>query len=172
MVRRALGLDEVALVGQDWGGVLAFDRAARHPGRVRGVAFMKTILRPMSWEEYPPAARARFEAIRTPGVREGMLLDRNLFIEDSEVPKLLLTFDGSPALMVGAEQAARGREEHCGAGDRVLRSGRPPLPRGPPRGNRRRRQRLGGPALPRGLSGGRARAAPEACASSPRPDMY
>jgi haloalkane dehalogenase len=29
-----LDLDEIALVGHDWGGALAFDWAARHPGRV------------------------------------------------------------------------------------------------------------------------------------------
>lgn len=78
----ALGIDEAVLVGQDWGGALAFDRAARHPGRVRGLAFMETILRPMGWADFPPAARPRFEALRTPGVGEEMVLDRNLFIED------------------------------------------------------------------------------------------
>ncbi|WP_051807133.1 alpha/beta fold hydrolase [Streptomyces sp. NRRL F-2664] len=61
----ALGLDGAVLVGQDRGGALAFDRAARRPGRIRGIAFMETIVRPMRWDEYPPAARARFEAIRT-----------------------------------------------------------------------------------------------------------
>uniref|UniRef100_A0AAU2JYZ1 Haloalkane dehalogenase n=1 Tax=Streptomyces sp. NBC_00049 TaxID=2903617 RepID=A0AAU2JYZ1_9ACTN len=189
----ALGLGEVVLVGQDWGGALAFDFAARHPGRVRGIAFMETILRPMSWEEYPPAARARFEAIRTPGVGEEMVLDRNIFIEDSirqtvlnpmseadravyaapyptresrlpmlrwarslpidgepadvlarvetydawlsgspEVPKLLLTFDGSPALMVGPEQVAWCEEnvsaletEYCGPAAHLCPEDRP-----------------------------------------------
>jgi len=41
-------LDDVVLAGIDWGGALAFDWAVRHPGRVRGVAFMETIIRPMS----------------------------------------------------------------------------------------------------------------------------
>jgi haloalkane dehalogenase len=44
----ALGLDGVVLVGIDWGGALAFDWAARHPARTSGVAFMETIVRPMS----------------------------------------------------------------------------------------------------------------------------
>ncbi|WP_328928214.1 haloalkane dehalogenase [Streptomyces sp. NBC_00190] len=189
----ALGLDEVVLVGQDWGGALAFDWAARHPGRVRGLAFMETIVRPLSWAEYPPAGRARFEAIRTPGVGEEMVLDRNIFIEDSirqtvlnpmseadravyaapyptresrlpmlrwacslpidgqpadvlavveaydawlaaspEVPKLLLTFDGSPALMIKAEQAAWCAEnvsaletEYCGPAAHLAPEDRP-----------------------------------------------
>ncbi len=79
----ALGLERAVLVGQDWGGALAFDRAARHPGRVPGLAFMETIVRPMTWEEYPAAARSRFEAFRTPGVGERLVLDQNVFIEGS-----------------------------------------------------------------------------------------
>jgi haloalkane dehalogenase len=59
-----LGLDDVVLVGHDWGGALAFDWAARHPGRVRGVAFMETIVRPMSWAELGEAPRARGRQIR------------------------------------------------------------------------------------------------------------
>jgi haloalkane dehalogenase len=34
----ALGLDEVVIVGHDWGGALGMDWGARHPGRVRGIA--------------------------------------------------------------------------------------------------------------------------------------
>ncbi|HEY9371383.1 haloalkane dehalogenase [Streptomyces sp.] len=79
----ALGLDEVVLVGTDWGGALAFDWAARHPERVQGVAFMETILKPMSWDEFPAGARSRWEAIKTPGVGEELVLDKNLFIENS-----------------------------------------------------------------------------------------
>ena len=56
----ALELDDVVLVGHDWGGALAFDWAARHPERVRGVAFMEAIIRPLSWEELPaPKAAPR-----------------------------------------------------------------------------------------------------------------
>jgi haloalkane dehalogenase len=77
----ALGLDDVVLVGHDWGGALAFDWAARHPGRTRGVAFTETIVRPMSWEEFPAAGRDLFRALKTPGVGEEMMLDQNVFIE-------------------------------------------------------------------------------------------
>ncbi|BBB01538.1 putative haloalkane dehalogenase [Actinacidiphila reveromycinica] len=79
----ALGLERAVLVGQDWGGALAFDRAARLPGSAAGVAFMETIVRPMTWAQYPAAARARFEAFRSPGTGEDLVLDRNVFIEDS-----------------------------------------------------------------------------------------
>ncbi|MFI5896992.1 haloalkane dehalogenase [Actinoplanes sp. NPDC051513] len=77
----ALGLDNVVLIGHDWGGALAFDWAARHPGRVRGVAFTETIVKPMTWEEFPEGGRAIFRALKTAGVGEAMILDDNVFIE-------------------------------------------------------------------------------------------
>ncbi|MEU9131964.1 haloalkane dehalogenase [Kitasatospora sp. NPDC048540] len=79
----ALGLTDVVLVGHDWGGALAFDRAARHPDRVRGIAFTETIVKPMSWEEFPEGGRPLFRAIRTPQVGEAMILDDNAFIEQA-----------------------------------------------------------------------------------------
>ncbi|NUR26928.1 MAG: haloalkane dehalogenase [Catenulispora sp.] len=76
----ALNLDDIVLVGHDWGGALAFDWAARHPGRVRGVAFMETIVKPMAWEEFPEGGRDLFRSIKTPGVGETMILDDNVFL--------------------------------------------------------------------------------------------
>src|SRR3982074_534178 len=37
----ALELHEVVLVGHDWGGALAQDWAARHPGRTRAIALQE-----------------------------------------------------------------------------------------------------------------------------------
>ena len=163
----ALELDGVILVGSDWGGALAFDWAARHPERVRGIAFFETILKPLSWDEYPPVAQARFKAFRTLGEGERLVLEENVFItqaldattlselddadravyaapfptpesrrpllafsreapiggdpadmvtrveaydawlaSSTDVPKLLLTFDSSPTLMIGPELTA------------------------------------------------------------------
>jgi haloalkane dehalogenase len=79
----ALGLDRVVLIGHDWGGALAFDWAARHPGRVRGIAFTETIVKPMSWNDFPATARPLFESMRTPGLGETMVLDQNAFIEQA-----------------------------------------------------------------------------------------
>lgn len=76
-----LNLREVVLVGHDWGGVLGLDWAARHPGRVRGIAFFETFLRPLSWSEFPGQAAELFRLLRTPGVGEKMVLDENFFIE-------------------------------------------------------------------------------------------
>ena len=79
----ALGLEEVVLVGHDWGGALAFDWAARHPGRASGIAFLETIVRPMVWADFPPGAKPRYEALRGAGIGETRVLDENFFIEQA-----------------------------------------------------------------------------------------
>jgi haloalkane dehalogenase len=79
----AVGLEEIAFVGHDWGGALAFDWARRHPERIRGIAFLETIVKPMSWEEFPEGARQAFAALRTPGQGEVLVLDQNIFIEQA-----------------------------------------------------------------------------------------
>ncbi|MFF4621739.1 haloalkane dehalogenase [Nonomuraea jabiensis] len=76
----ALELDDVVLVGHDWGGALAFDWASRHPDRVRGIAFTEAIVKPMSWDELPPDGRDLFRAIKTEGVGESMILDDDAFL--------------------------------------------------------------------------------------------
>jgi len=75
-----LGLEQVVLVGHDWGGVLAFDWAARHTSRVRGVAFFETIVRQMSWSDLGDGPRQRAQTMRSPQ-GEQLILDRNFFIE-------------------------------------------------------------------------------------------
>ena len=163
----ALHLDRVILVGHDWGGALAFDWAARHPERVLGIAFLESVVKPMAWDELSQQARQRWEAIRTPGEGEAMVLEQNLFLRgaftgggvltpvsdvdmqaylepfptpgsrrpilawarqlplggepaglvarietydawlavSSDVPKLLMTFEGAPSLLIGKEMA-------------------------------------------------------------------
>ncbi|MCR6483158.1 haloalkane dehalogenase [Amycolatopsis sp. OK19-0408] len=160
----ALGLDDVVLVGHDWGGALAFDWAARHHGRVRGLAFFETIVKPLAWEDLTPQAAERTRKIRTPGVGEEMVLEHNLAVRQAftggvrtpvadlepylapfptpesrrpllawarqlpvggepagllprieaydawlktstGIPKLLMTFEGSPTLLIGKEMA-------------------------------------------------------------------
>ncbi|MFI5588490.1 haloalkane dehalogenase [Amycolatopsis sp. NPDC051758] len=175
----ALGLDDVVLVGHDWGGALAFDHAARHPGRVRGLAFFETIVKPMAWDDLSPQAAERSKKIRTPGIGEDMVLTQDLFIRQAftggvrtpvgdddlaaylapfptpesrrpvlawarqlplggepaglvtrieaydewlatstGTPKLLMTFDGSPTLLIG-ERMTRWCEENIVALDVV-----------------------------------------------------
>ncbi|MEU5266127.1 alpha/beta fold hydrolase [Amycolatopsis sp. NPDC021455] len=62
-----LSLEDVVLVGHDWGGALAADWASRHPSRVRGLAFTEAVVKPMTWEEFPPAGAEVFRAIKASG---------------------------------------------------------------------------------------------------------
>lgn len=77
----ALELHEVVLVGHDWGGALVQDWAARHPGRTHAIVLQETFLRPMTWADYAPPVDGMFQAIRTPGTGEQMVLEENWFIE-------------------------------------------------------------------------------------------
>lgn len=79
----ALGLDGIVLIGHDWGGALAFDWAARHAQRTKGIVFMETIIRPFTWDDFPGPARPRVEALRTHGVGEQKVLEENFFMEVS-----------------------------------------------------------------------------------------
>ncbi|MFX0574317.1 haloalkane dehalogenase [Nocardia nepalensis] len=83
----AIGLDEVVLVGHDWGGALAMDFGARHPGRVRGIALIETFLRPMRWDELPQGSADMFRKFRSPAGEQAVLAE-NLFIEFN-LPKLI-----------------------------------------------------------------------------------
>ncbi|MDO8616773.1 MAG: haloalkane dehalogenase [Dehalococcoidia bacterium] len=77
----ALGLRDLALVVHDWGSALGFHYAAQHAANVRGIAFMEAIVRPLTWDEWPEQARQLFQAFRTPGVGEQMILEQNMFVE-------------------------------------------------------------------------------------------
>ena len=77
----ALGLEErVALVVHDWGSALGFHWANRNRDAVRGICHMEAIVRPLTWDEFPAAARRMFEGFRSPA-GEQMVLEKNLFIE-------------------------------------------------------------------------------------------
>lgn len=162
-----LELERVVLVGHDWGGALAFDWASRHPGRVAGIAFAESIVKPLSSDELSPQARKRAETIRDPRAGEELGLDTDGLVrqaftrgvltaltaedlqayldpyptresrrpllawarqmpidgepaelverieafdtwlgESTEVPKLLMTFEGSPTLLITQDGAA------------------------------------------------------------------
>lgn len=72
--------ENVTFVGHDWGSALAFYWAYRHPDRVKGIAYMEAIVRPITWAEMPEAARALFQAIRSPAGEE-IILQKNVFVE-------------------------------------------------------------------------------------------
>ncbi len=70
----------LVLVGHDWGGGLAFDWARRHPQRVAAIAYMETLVTPLTWDDWPEQARGVFQALRSPA-GEAMVLEKNLFVE-------------------------------------------------------------------------------------------
>ena len=72
--------DNITFVIHDWGSALGFDWANRHRDRVAGIAYMEAIVRPVSWDDWPEAARGIFQALRSEAGDE-MVLDKNLFVE-------------------------------------------------------------------------------------------
>jgi haloalkane dehalogenase len=71
----------VTLVVHDWGSALGFDRANHHRDRIKGIAYMEGIVRPVAgWEEWSAAATPIFQGFRS-DKGEAMILDRNMFIE-------------------------------------------------------------------------------------------
>ena len=85
----ALGVDsKVTLVLHDWGTALGFDWARRHADAVRGICHMEGIVMPLTWADWPDAARGIFQAFRSPA-GEGAILKKNTFVENV-LPKSVL----------------------------------------------------------------------------------
>jgi haloalkane dehalogenase len=77
----ALGLGrDVTLVVHDWGSALGFHWAARFPERVKALAYMEAIVRPLTWAEWPENARGIFQGMRSPA-GETIVLEKNVFVE-------------------------------------------------------------------------------------------
>jgi haloalkane dehalogenase len=76
----ALSVTRATLVVHDWGSALGFHWAQRHPERVRGLVYMEALVRPVTWEEWPEAARKIFQTMRSPAGEE-MVLQKNVFVE-------------------------------------------------------------------------------------------
>ena len=77
----ALGVrDRVTFVIHDWGSALGFDWANRHRQAVMGIAYMEAIVRPMTWDQWPEAARGMFQGLRS-AAGEEMILEKNVFVE-------------------------------------------------------------------------------------------
>ena len=71
---------KITFVVHDWGSALGFHWANRNRDRVKGIAYMEAIVRPVLWSEWPERARDIFKALRTPA-GEDMILKHNLFVE-------------------------------------------------------------------------------------------
>lgn len=77
----ALGLDNITLVIHDWGSGLGFHYASQHPERIKGIAFMEAILRPLQWDDFPPDFRLGFQMMRAPGIGWLAVSVANIFVK-------------------------------------------------------------------------------------------
>jgi haloalkane dehalogenase len=77
----ALGLTKnVTVVMHDWGSALGFSWAHRHPNWIKALVYMEAIVRPLTWEDWPEAARNIFKTFRSPAGEE-VVLQKNVFVE-------------------------------------------------------------------------------------------
>ena len=73
--------EKIILVIHDWGSGLGFHWANRHRDRVQGIVYMEAIVTPLkSWDDWPEPARRIFQGMRSEA-GEGMVLEKNLFVE-------------------------------------------------------------------------------------------
>ncbi|MFD1719998.1 haloalkane dehalogenase [Amnibacterium endophyticum] len=77
----ALELDDLVLVGHDWGVAIAMDLLRRRTAAVRGIAVMEGHLRPLpGWDAFDDGGRELFARLRTPGEGERMVLEEDFFL--------------------------------------------------------------------------------------------
>lgn len=77
----AIGVTQnVTFVVHGWGAALGIEWARRHPGATKAIAYTESIIRPLSWEEWPSDTRATVRALRGPGGMT-MALTENLVVE-------------------------------------------------------------------------------------------
>ena len=102
--------DSIVLVVHDWGSALGFDWANHHRDRVRGIAYMEAIVRPIaSWDEWSPQAVPIFQGFRS-DKGDQMILERNMFVER--------VLPGSVLRKLGEAEMAEYRRPFLQAGDR------------------------------------------------------
>jgi haloalkane dehalogenase len=80
-----LDLRDITLVIHDWGSGLGMRYARLNPDNVRAMAFMEAVVPPgmpaPSYEALGPENGPVFQALRTEGVGEEMVLTNNMFVE-------------------------------------------------------------------------------------------
>jgi haloalkane dehalogenase len=81
----ALALDDITFVVHDWGSAMGFDYAARHPDKVKGIAFMEAIMAPLfpaeSYDALPPPLAEFFSTMRDPVKGPELMVEQNYFVE-------------------------------------------------------------------------------------------
>ncbi|MDH3546285.1 MAG: haloalkane dehalogenase [Gammaproteobacteria bacterium] len=78
---KQLGINNnVTFVIHDWGSALGFDWAFQNPDKVRGIAYMEAIVCPVTWDDWPDAAKGIFQSFRS-DAGEQLVLENNVFVE-------------------------------------------------------------------------------------------
>ncbi len=72
--------NDVTFIAHDWGSALAFHRARRFPEQIRALVYMEALVCPLTWADWPEAARKIFQAMRSPAGEE-IILQKNVFVE-------------------------------------------------------------------------------------------
>ncbi|MGO1121231.1 haloalkane dehalogenase [Rhodovibrionaceae bacterium A322] len=80
LIRKLEIKGKITLVIHDWGSALGFDFARRHPERIKGIAYMEGIVKPVTWADWPEQARNIFQAFRSEAGEE-LILKKNTFVE-------------------------------------------------------------------------------------------
>lgn len=78
----ALKLTNITFVIHDWGSGIGFQYAYEHESNTKGLAFMESMIKPFTWDDWPGEAGKLFKAFRTPELGENLLLKKNLFVEN------------------------------------------------------------------------------------------
>jgi haloalkane dehalogenase len=99
---------QVTLVVHDWGSALGFDWSNRHRQAVKAIAYMESIVRPLTWAEWPEAVRGLFQAFRSPAGEE-MVLTNNVFVEQ--------VLPGAVLRTLSAEEMAQYRKPYIDPGE-------------------------------------------------------
>ena len=61
-----MDLSNITFVVHDWGSGLGFHYAMRHEHKVKAIAFMEAIVKPMSWKGFPADFKMGFKMMRSP----------------------------------------------------------------------------------------------------------
>jgi haloalkane dehalogenase len=80
--------EKILLVVHDWGSALGFDWARTHSDRVRGIAYMEAIVRPIAPADGRSEVAATLMQLRS-DQGEQLILDQNMFVEQL-LPALII----------------------------------------------------------------------------------
>ena len=76
----ALELDNITLVVHDWGSALGLHYAHQNPERIKGVALMEAMIKPLTWSGFEPKFRLIFKMMRAPVIGPLMVQVGNVFV--------------------------------------------------------------------------------------------